>query len=252
MTPGFDIRQVLNDVARAVWLDLPAIMLSGLLTVAIPIGCSFWFGSGGSADVLIILAQGFAACLFGAIVAHGVIARRRGSPLPPAEFVLRGLRASQPGVNIGLVLASVLMIAPIALTLTDALGLGDVAALLVRVAAIAAATAVIVRYLPVIAVAVAERLGPVGAMGQAAALTAGHRVSLMFVTAVVGWAAVLVPAVVGVVVFGSDTETARAVLGELRGGWFDVRVWLLMLAITLGGGIAAVLPPVVYLALREG
>lgn len=251
MTRGFDVGRALADIARAFWLDLPAIALSGLLTVAIPIGCSFWFASGGGADVLIILAQGFTACLFAAIVAHGVLARRQGAPLPPVEFVLRGLRASQPGVNVGLVFASALMIVPIALSLTQALAMSDLTTLFVRLGAVGIAVAIIVRLVPVISAAVAERLGPLAALRRADTLTLGHRVRLMFVTAVIGWAALLLPALTALAVFGVTPDHSDRVLTELRGGWFDLRVWLLVASITLGGGMIATLPPIAYLHLRH-
>jgi hypothetical protein len=149
--------------------------------------------------------------------------------MPPGAFLRRGLAAAQPGVQVGLIIAAAIFAGLIVQLFARH---GTVAGWLLEVLLLALGLIGACVLLPVIPVAVVERLGPRAAFARAAVLTEGNRNRILGV--------VLLMAL-----------TLAPLLALAGGGAGPVGPWALALVELAGYTLAAIVPAAVYAGLKE-
>ncbi len=227
-----DILQALHRTAAALRADFAGVALGGLVLVSLPGLALDWLAPPGGwspdMDTLATTLRVVLAMLYMALVSWGVLARLAGRPLSAPAFVREGVRRAQPGLKVALLAGAVVVIGLIIHLFARH---GTTGGFMLEVALLSVALWGLCALMPVVPVALVERLGPVAALRRAAALTAGNRDR----TLVIGLIAGLALAPSGVLVAslaGSAGPFAKAL--------FDVCAW----------GLAGALPAVVYTGLR--
>jgi hypothetical protein len=186
----------------------------------------------GGADVgtLLTILRSVLAMLYAAIVSWGVVSRLRGRALAPRDFMVEGLSRATPGVQVALV-AGAAVVAGLTLHLF-AQG-GTLAGWLLNSLLLTAALIGVCALMPLVPVAVVERLPPLAAFRRAAALTRHNRNRILGLALVM--ALTLAPSAALVAGFAGPAGTWGLALFEL-----------------LAWSLAATVPAVVYAGLKSG
>lgn len=174
-----DLALVLRRSGRALAGDFTAIALAGFALVALPGLAARGLAAGSDGTdwgTLLAILRGVLALLFVAVTSWGVVARARGMALPPRRFLSEGLARATPGLQVALLAAAAVVAG---LTLHLFARHGTVEGWLLDVLLLSAALLALCVLLPVVPVAVAERLPPRAAFARAAALTQGNRNRLL-------------------------------------------------------------------------
>lgn len=158
--------------------DSGGVLIAGVALVVVP-GIAFrGMGGGAHWDTLAMTLRGVCAMLFVALVSWGLVARLRGRALPPKAFVTEGFKRSQPGLQVALLVGAALFAG---LTIHLFARNGTLAGWVLNSLLLTGGLMAVCIAMPVVPVAVVERLGPVAAFRRAAALTAGNRNRILVV-----------------------------------------------------------------------
>ncbi len=224
-----DIPDILRRSGRVLARDFAAVTSAGFGLIIIPGIVTRSIAGGEDWLTLATILRAVLAMLFVALVGYGAVARLAGRRLLPHEFLVQGLLAARPGLQSALV-AGVAVV--VALTIQLFARHGTLAGWLLDGLLLSAGLWAATVAMPLVPVAVIERLSPLAAMRRAAVLTEGHRNRLLLL-------ALLMAAVIGPAAFA-----AQAAPGEAG---------LLVRAMVefLGWGLVATVPAVVYARLGE-
>ncbi len=239
-----DVALVLKRSAQAMAQDFPAMLLAGLALVMLPAlaargiaggdfgiaGGDFGIAGGDDLGTLLTTLRGVGAMLYVALVSWGLVSRLYGRALSPAKFLREGLARAKPGLQVAL-LAGAAVVA--ALTIQLFARPGTLAGWILDALLLAGGLLAICMLMPLVPVAVVERLGPLAAFRRAAALTEGNRNRILVVALVV--VLTLAP--------------AAALVAGVAG---DTGPWLKILFELLAWSLAATVPAMVYAGLRGG
>lgn len=175
-SPRLDIPLALQRTLAALRQTLPAILLGGLLLVALP-GLAIDLlkplaGYAPDVEILLITLRAVLSMLFMAQLSWAVLARLSGRRLPPRALLKQGLAHAQPGLKVAL-LAGAAIVTGLILKLFAAQGTTQ--GFLLQSLLLTAALWAICTLMPAVPAAIMERLGPLAALRRAAYLTAGNR-----------------------------------------------------------------------------
>ena len=231
--PAFDVALAIRRVGVALRRDFAAIVGGGFVAVALPALALGGIGAGDDRFTLAVTARGVLAMLYVAVVAHGVVARLAGAPLPPRAFVAQGLARARPGLIVGLLFAAAIVVVMIVELAGRA---GTAAGTLLHALAAAGVIWAVCVLLPAIPAAVAERLGPIAALRRAADLTRGSRDRILALLAIAAFTLAPAAALIALLAEGGGGVAGR---------------WPTALFELLAAALLSTLPPVVYQGLRE-
>ncbi len=232
-----DIALAVRRVAVAFWEDFAGIVVGGFVAVTLPSLLFHAFAADGGLGTLTATVRAVLAMLYAAMVSHGVIARLSGQPLPPGRFIAAGLLQARPGLEVALLLgAGLVVLMMVELFGRDGTAAGTLLHALVAATVLWAACVL----LPVVPVAVRERLRPLAAIRRAADLTAGNRDRLFALLVLALLTLAPAAAVIAVLVEGDTASFAGPGL------------WLTALFDLLACSLLATVPAVVYAGLAGG
>ncbi len=201
-----DIALVLRRTLACFGLDFAGVVMSGFALVTLP-GIIARSLETDTYMTAVITLRGVLAVIYVALVSWGVVSRLSGRALPPHVFLTEGLARARPGVETSLVAAAAVVAALIVqLFAQHGTAEGWLLDVLLLTAGLWAASVV----LPVVAVAVVERLGPLAAMKRAAMLTVGHRNRTMALVLLLGLTLAPVAALIAGLGGGSNAMLAAS------------------------------------------
>lgn len=227
--PRLDVILALRRVVEVVWRDMLAVIAAGIALLTLPTLATRHLPDGADWATLATTLRGVCAMLYLALVSWGVVARLGGRALPPRRFLSEGLSRATPGVQVALLIAAAVVAG---LTLQLFARHGTIAGWLLNSMLLTAGLLALTTLLPAVPAAVVERLGPMAALRRAAALTAGNRDRILALTLVVG----LTLAPSAALVATLPTEAS---------------LWLRALLELITWSLAAAVPAVVYVLLRD-
>jgi hypothetical protein len=167
-----DIVDALRRSGQAVAGDFAAVTCAGFGLIIIPGIVTRSIAGGEQWVTLATTLRAVLAMLFVALVSWGVVARLAGRRLLPHEYLREGLRAARPGLQAALIAGIAVVVA---LTVQLFGRHGTLAGWLLDGLLLSAGLWAITVAMPLVPVAVVERLSPLAAMRRAAALTEGNR-----------------------------------------------------------------------------
>ena len=220
------IRRTLQAFAR----DFAGVVLAGLALVTLPGVVSRSISIGDDGATILLTLRSVCAMLYVALVSWGVVARLRGRALPANLFVREGLARARPGLQVALLAGASVFIGLILQLFARP---GTFEGWLLDISLLALGLWAAAALMPLVPVAVVERLGPVAAMRRALALTEGNRNRTLALALLV--ALTLAPSAVLVAGFGG-LAGGGIVLQSL----FELLAWSLI----------ATVPAVVYAGLK--
>jgi hypothetical protein len=229
--PRLDVILALRRAIEVFWRDFTAVIVAGLVLVTLPSAMTRTLPTGADWATLATTLRGVCAMLYVALVSWGVVARLAGRALPPRRYLSEGLVRATPGVQVALLIGAAVVAG---LTVQLFARHGTIAGWLLNSMLLTAGLLALTTLLPAVPAAVVERLGPVAALRRAAALTAGNRDRILALTLVVALA--LAPS--GALVAGFTTHDGA---GVWLNSAFELVAW----------SLAATVPAVVYVLLRE-
>ncbi len=233
--PRLDVARAVRRVATAFWEDFAGIVIGGFVAVILPALVSAWVLADGGGTLGTTL-RAVLAMVYVAMVSHGVIERLAGHPLPTGRFIRDGLLQARPGLEVALLLGAGVVV----LLMLELLGrAGTLAGTALHALVAAGVIWSLCVLLPVVPVAVRERLRPMAAIRRAARLTRGNR-DRIFALLVLAMLTLAPAAVLIAVVVEADGDRATTA-GTLLVALFDLLVCSLL----------ATVPPVVYAGLAE-
>ncbi len=225
-----DVALTIRRSAAAYAHDFAAFALAGFALVTLPGLLMVSVAAGNDWNTLAITLRAVCAMLYVALVSWGVVARLRGAALTPLTFVSGGLVRAQPGLQVALLIgAGIVAGLTVQLFARHGTVQGWLLDSLLLTGGLWAASAL----MPLVPVAVVERLGPLAAIHRSAALTAGNRNRTLMLALLIGLT--LAPAAALVFGFG----------GSDHGG-----IWLRSLFELLALSLIATVPAVVYAGLQ--
>nr|WP_310523826.1 hypothetical protein [Polymorphobacter sp.] len=224
-----DVALAIKRTLDAFVRDFAGVALAGFLLVVLPGVLMRRLAAGDDWTTVLITLRGVCAMLYVALVSWGVVARLRGRALPPRDFLREGLARAQPGVQAALLVGVAIVIG---LTLQLFARHGTLVGWLLDSLLLAAGLWAVCVVMPVVPVAVVERLAPMPAFRRAAALTQGNRNRTLALALLVG--VTLAPSAVLVAGFAGPA-----------GSWFTALFEL------LAWSLVATVPAVVYAGLRD-
>lgn len=245
-----DLGVALRQTLQCFWDDFAPIVLLGFLLLTLP---SLLFhlsetpsaqvdAAGATADTMIQTFVALLAMIYVSAVNYGVMCALAGRQLETSTFIWAGLRASRPGLLVGLVLGSMLMVALILIFL---FGHSSPVGWMFSTIVVGAILFAVVTWIVAIPVAVAERQMPWAALRRSAALTFGNRGRLAgFVGALL---LALLPGFMLVEMFAADAGFVPAAEGNL----FSPVMWIEQLFWLLAQGLLATAPAVIYAQLMQ-
>ncbi len=167
-----DIVDALRRSGQAVARDFAAVTCAGFALIIIPGVITRSIDGGEQWATLATTLRAVLAMLFVALVSFGVVARLAGRRLLPHEFLAQGLLAARPGLQAALIAGIAVVIA---LTLQLFARHGTLAGWMLDGLLLSGGLWAVTVAMPLVPVAVIERLSPLAAMRRAAALTEGNR-----------------------------------------------------------------------------
>jgi uncharacterized membrane protein SirB2 len=223
-----DIALVFKRSAEVLVRDFVPVVVGCVALVVLPGALLRWIpGDGGGVSTLLTVLRSVLAMLYVALVSWGVVSRLRGRALRPGDFVREGLARATPGLQ-----AALLAGAGIVLLLTVHLfaRAGTLAGWMLNALLLTGALVGLCALLPLVPVAVVERLTPMAAFRRAAALTRYNRNRILGLALVL--LLTLAPA-------GALAAGIAGPPGALTLALFDLLAW----------SLAATVPAVVYASL---
>jgi hypothetical protein len=236
-----DVALVLKQSLEAIGRNLSGVLVAGLALVVAPGMLAGVLVAGGDWGTLAMVIRGVCAMLYVALVSWGTVAWERGRALPawqrgralPAwSFVAEGLAQATPGLQVALLAGAAVFLGMIVHLFAQH---GTLAGWALDSLLLTAALIGICVALPVVPVAVVERLGPMAAFRRAAALTEGNRNRILALALIVALALAPLAALVASVAWPAG-------MGRLAASLFEFVAWSLV----------AIVPAVAYAGLRDG
>lgn len=181
-TPPLDVALAIRRTCRVFASDFAGVVLAGLALVTLP-GLVSHGIAGGDSGTLLITLRSVCALLYVALVSWGVVARLRGRALPPRLFLREGLVRATPGLRVALLAGAAVVFGLIIQLFAQH---GTLAGWLLDVSLLALGLWAIAAMMPLVPVAVVERLGPIAAIRRALALTEGNRNRTLALALLVG------------------------------------------------------------------
>ncbi len=207
--------------------DFAGVVLAGLALVTLPGVITRAVAAGPDAGTLLITLRGVCALLYVALVSWGVVARLRGRALPPRLFVREGLARATPGLRVALLAGAGVVLGLIIQLFARP---GTLEGWLLDISLLALGLWAVAAMMPLVPVAVVERLGPIAAMRRALEMTEGNRNRTLALALLVGLT--LAPSAALVAGLGDAGIVVRSL--------FELLAWSLI----------ATVPAVVYAGLR--
>ena len=231
LTSRLDVALVLKRSGEVFARDFAPIVLGCLALVVLP-GALLrtWAGGGDGLETLLMVVRSVLAMLYVALVSWGVVSRLRGRALPPGRFVREGLLRATPGLQVALLAGAGIVLL---LTLHLFAQAGTLVGWLLNSLLLTGALVGLCALLPLVPVAVVERLTPLAAVRRAAVLTRHNRNRILAL------------ALVLLLTLAPVAALAAGVAGPPGGltlALFDLLAWSLM----------ATVPAVVYAGLGPG
>lgn len=241
---NFDLLAALRLIRLTFWAEFAPIMLAGFALLTLPAIAGHVLGTVqgemlGTAGQTLSLVM---TMLFLAVVSFGTTAALHDHKLSTAAFLSSGLRGAQPGLLVALVMGVVATTGVILVTIAT----GHPLAWLVRGSVTGTLIWLTATWLPAIPAAIAERLPPFEALRRAAALTRGHRGTVLILLLIAFLALVPGAMLINTIIFGPNAtpERAQAMLDAMP--LLHPGLWIYALFELLGTGLIACVPPVVY------
>lgn len=178
-----DVALVLKRTGEAFVRDFVGVVMGGIALVVLPGVITREVAGGEDWATLLTILRCVLAMLYVALVSWGVVSRLRGRALAPTEFVREGLARAQPGVQVALLAGAA---AVVLLTLHLFAAPGTTAGWMLNSLLLTAALVAVCALMPLVPVAVVERLTPMAAFRRAAALTRHNRNRILGVALVLG------------------------------------------------------------------
>jgi hypothetical protein len=226
-----DVALVLKRSGEVLARDFVPIVVGCVALVVVPGALLRTVGGGGDGlATLLTVLRSVLAMLYVALVSWGVVSRLRGRALGPALFVREGLARATPGVQAALLAGAGIVLL---LTLHLFAQAGTLAGWLLNSLLLTGALVGLCALLPLVPVAVVERLTPMAAFRRAAALTRHNR------NRILGLALVLLLTLAPVAALAAGIAGPPA---GLTLALFDLLAWSLV----------ATVPAVVYAGLGPG
>lgn len=226
-----DVALVLKRSGQVFARDFVPIVVGCVALVVVPGALLRTVGSGGDGlETVLMVLRSVLAMLYVALVSWGVVSRLRGRALRPALFVREGLARATPGVQAALLAGAGIVLL---LTLHLFAKAGTLAGWLLNSLLMTGALVGLCALLPLVPVAVVERLTPMAAFRRAAALTRHNR------NRILGLALVLLLTLAPVAALAAGIAGPP---GGLTLALFDLLAWSLV----------ATVPAVVYAGLGPG
>lgn len=226
-----DVALVLKRSGEVLARDFVPIVAGCVALVVVPGALLRTLGGGGDGlATLLTVLRSVLAMLYVALVSWGVVSRLRGRALGPALFVREGLARATPGVQAALLAGAGIVLL---LTLHLFAQAGTLAGWLLNSLLLTGALVGLCALLPLVPVAVVERLTPMAAFRRAAALTRHNR------NRILGLALVLLLTLAPVAALAAGIAGPPA---GLTLALFDLLAWSLV----------ATVPAVVYAGLGPG
>jgi hypothetical protein len=228
--PRLDVALVLKRSLDVIGRNLGGIVPAGLALVVAPGILSRLLPADGEWDTLAVVLRCVCAMLYVALLGWGSVALLRGRVLPARAFVAEGLARATPGLQVALLAGAVVFLGLILHLFAQH---GTLAGWALDSLLFTAALLGVCVALPVVPVAVVERLGPVPALRRAAALTEGNRNRILALALIVALALVPAAALLAGVAWPAG-------VGALVAALFEFVAWTLV----------ATVPAVAYVGLR--
>lgn len=226
--PKLDVALVLKRTVETFVRDFAGVVLGGFALVMLPGVVTRNLAGGDDLGTLLTTLRAVCAMLYVALVSWGVVSRLHGRALPPPEFLREGLARAQPGLRVAL-LAGAAFVA--GLTIHLFAQPGTLAGWTLNSLLVIGALLAVCVLMPLVPVAVVERLGPIAAFRRAAALTEGNRNRILAL------------ALVMLLTLAPSAALVAGFAGE-AGLWFKSLFEL------FAWSLAATMPAVVYAGLR--
>lgn len=192
--PRLDVARVLRRSAAAIASDFLSVAGAGIALVVVPsLAVQLLAPASGDWGTVVTTLRAVAAMLYVALLSWAVVAGRRGRRMPPRLFWREGLARATPGVQVALIVGAAVVAG---LTLHLFARHGTVEGWLLDVLLLSAGLLGVCVLMPLVPVAVVERLRPMAAFRRAAALTEGNRNRLLGLALIVALALAPVGAVV--------------------------------------------------------
>jgi hypothetical protein len=224
-----DVALVFRRSGEVLVRDFVPVVIGCLALVVLPGVALRWLpGGGDGVATLLTVLRSVLAMLYVALVSWGVVSRLRGRALRPGAFVREGLARATPGLQAALLAGAGIVLL---LTLHLFAQAGTLAGWLLNALLLTGALVGLCALLPLVPVAVVERLTPVAAFRRAAALTRYNR------NRILGLALVLLLTLAPVAALAAGIAGPPA---GLTLALFDLLAWSLV----------ATVPAVVYASLR--
>lgn len=224
-----DVPLVLKRTGEAFRHDFVGIVFGGLALVVVPGVLTRGGGQGVEADTLLTVLRCLLAMLYVALVSWGVVSRLRGRALAPRDFIREGLARAQPGLQAALLVGAGVVVGLIVRLFAQA---GTLAGWMLNSLLLTGALVALCALMPLVPVAVVERLTPLAAIRRAAALTRYNRNRILGVALLL--ALTLAP--------------SAALVAGLPG---PAEPWGLALFEMLAWSLAATVPAAVYAGLER-
>lgn len=223
-----DVALVLKRTGEAFVRDFAGVVMGGIALVVLPGVIIREIAATGEWATLLMILRYVLAMLYVALVSWGVVSRLRGRALAPRLFWREGLARAQPGLQVALLAGAA---AVVLLTIHLFAKSGTLAGWALNSLLLTAALVAICALMPLVPVAVVERLTPLAAFRRAAALTRHNRNRILGV------------ALVLLLTLAPSAALVAGMAGPPAG-------WAMALFEMLAWSLAATVPAVVYAGLR--
>lgn len=231
-----DVILALRRAVQVFWLDFAAVILAGVLLVTLPGVLTRRLPDTADWGTFTTTLRGVCAMLYVALVSWGVVARLAGNALPPRRYLSEGLARATPGVKVALIIGAAVVAG---LTVQLFAQAGTFAGWLLNSLLLTAGLVAVTTLMPAVPAAVVERLGPMAALRRAAALTAGNRDRILALALLVG------------LTLAPSAALVAGIAGPDGAGTDTLGVWLRSIFELVAWSLAATVPAVVYVLLRD-
>lgn len=240
MTPGaeprLDVILALRRVVQVFRLDFVAVIFAGVLLVTLPGALTRRLPNTVDWGTLATTLRSVCAMLYVALVSWGVVARLAGQALPPRQYLSQGVARATPGVKVALLIGAAVVVG---LTIQLFARHGTIAGWVLNSLLLTAGLFAVTTLMPAVPAAVVERLGPLAALRRAAALTAGNRDRILALALLVG------------LTLAPSAALIAGIAGLDGAGPGHIGSWLRSIFELVAWSLAATVPAVVYVLLRE-
>ena len=248
--PPISVMSIVRLALGVWWLDFAPITLLGFVFLLMPaLGGRLMGSVVPEAEMVGATAQGVCAMLFACASGYGVLHRFARRPLSPRIFIIKGLMAVQPGLVVALILGAAIVTVRIFFVIAGMTGVDPLAAASLRASGTVAAVVGLAVLIPAVPAALAERLGPIGALERAAALTRGSRLRLLWLCAVLALCLTSAFGILSMVLFAPQAGLDDMPPVVRAMGVADPGLWILLVSEVMIAGVFACVPSAVYATL---